>query len=221
MRLFHPMQTQIILYTLPKHLQVNCLTSTLLNRYQKGKISVFYGSLQEVYRAINQFSGLQDIKKSGYAHRDIKPKNIMLKILPDKTAVPKYIDFGLSEPLTEKNPSSIGTGGYMPVEMNSCAETKTCPDLDTHKQDVFALGLVFSQILLSQQMTPRILSDKPYREVNWKSPVLEDLSPEKKTVLHGMLDPDPQKRWTIDMVLHDPWVAKGAKKPNAKWSKRE
>lgn len=99
---------------------------------------------------------LQFAHDRGIVHRDIKPENILL----DRRGCVKVADFGLaklaggSEPLNGGPPGSspaltgsgkiLGTPGYM------APEQKKHPAAVDHRADIYALGVVFYQMLTGE-----------------------------------------------------------------------
>jgi hypothetical protein len=95
---------------------------------------------------------LQYAHDQGIVHRDIKPENILL----DRLGRVKVADFGLAKligaPAPEASPDSVapgltqaggvcGTPRYMPPEQLAAPETAD------HRADIYALGVVFYQML--------------------------------------------------------------------------
>lgn len=86
-------------------------------------------------------SGLANAHKAGILHRDIKPANILL----GKNATPKVGDFGLARPsgMTESG-VIYGTPGY------SAPEVLGAPEKVDNRTDIFALGVMFYELLTGQ-----------------------------------------------------------------------
>ena len=95
-------------------------------------------------------SGLDHAHEAGILHRDVKPANILL----NKKAVPKIGDFGLARPsgMTESG-VIYGTPGY------SAPEVLEAPEKVDNRTDVFAVGVMFYELLTGQ------LPDNEYASV--------------------------------------------------------
>jgi serine/threonine protein kinase len=94
----------------------------------------------------NILSAIDAIHQKGVIHRDIKPKNIMIK---ERTEVAILIDFGLAKDMVNdamETPSGIqvGTPTYMSPEI--CKGTKK-PKLTT---DIYSFGVVLYEMITGE-----------------------------------------------------------------------
>ncbi|KAM7475501.1 hypothetical protein LguiB_022744 [Lonicera macranthoides] len=93
---------------------------------------------------------IHDHTKARYVHRDIKTANILL----DRELRAKIADFGLAKLVERSNDGDfiatrlVGTPGYLPPE--SLSELQT-----TSKTDVFAFGVVLSELITGQRALVR------------------------------------------------------------------
>ncbi len=106
--------------------------------------------------ASQALQGLAIMHREKYAHRDIKPQNILIhqRPIPGGPQVwwVKLTDFGLSKILMRTAISAtaaIGTPGYMAPELlkNQAAQGSDPPDLDHIATDVWSLGATVFHIL--------------------------------------------------------------------------
>lgn len=100
--------------------------------------------------------GVSDAHKHGIHHRDLKPANILLTGRPGDVT-PKIADFGLGSVTTPAAPRSsyhsqsllVGTSMYLPPEAANPFKQR-----DFAQDDVFALGVVWFQVLTGQLTRP-------------------------------------------------------------------
>jgi serine/threonine protein kinase len=111
-------------------------------------------SAAEALRLVPQIcDAMQYAHDQGVVHRDIKPENILI----DQSGQVKIADFGLVKLVGEVTPDNItltdpglqmGTIGYMAPEQCS----STC-GVD-HRADIYALGVIFYELLTGKRPTP-------------------------------------------------------------------
>ena len=115
----------------------------------------------EIDVLIQLSTGLEFIHEMGYAHRDIKPDNVLIWVdSTGKQVLMKWADFGLCKPVNERKSYTMskakGTNGWFAPEIlkyieeheNSYADNEESPRGNV-KSDVFSEGLVFGYFLLS------------------------------------------------------------------------
>lgn len=147
-----------------------------------------------------------ELHRQGVVHSDIKEDNILYKRLDSGAITAKLIDFD-SCFREDAPPSDVeeihGDMWYMAPEVfRIIAEEKGKPD---SAMDVFALGLVFHQILTGKQVGFDV--DKysyPFEALlNGDTLHCDSSVPEKlRPMLTGMLQKDPEKR----IRLEDAWL---------------
>ena len=122
-------------------------------------------------------AALQYAHDQGVVHRDIKPENILL----DKSGALKVADFGLAklvgvagEPRLTATAQVMGTPHYMAPEQIEK------PDTVDHRADIFALGVVFYELLTGELPVGRfpVPSEKVRVDVTLDKVVLRTLEKE-------------------------------------------
>lgn len=178
---------------------------------------------------------LQYAHDSGFVHRDIKPENILL----DRTGRVKIADFGLVKllgieaadiTLTGTN-QAMGTPHYMAPEQTDC------PNEADHRADIYALGVVFYELLTGELPRGRFappsskvsvdsrlddvvfktLASDPISRYQRAGEVKSDLNRILQTTLHS----HPQRSSiTLAQVFHEGWRdwRSGGLTSIAKWS---
>ena len=144
---------------------------------------------------------LHDMK---VAHRDLKPKNVVVTPSNDSQLVNlecidvKLLDFGISKVVVNcpEVPTwqNIGTSGYMAPE----AMAKELSEVDALKADVFSFGMMCSDILSGEK--PCFGTLREYREYihNSERPKLPATYSEAlRTLVHECWSLDPSKRPTF------------------------
>jgi serine/threonine protein kinase len=130
--------------------------------------------------------------KTGFMHRDICPRNVMV----NKEGVVKIIDLGLTIPYTPdfcKPGNRTGTTNYLAPELIKRIPTD-------HRVDCFALGVTAFEVFTgdlpwekgtSMEMFRRIVNEKPRDPRDLR----EDLDEKVAKVLLKAVDRDPNQRF--------------------------
>ena len=156
--------------------------------------------------------GIELVHNKGGVHLDLKFDNIFLSINQEGKCIPVIGDTGLALPANSSHPAR-GTVDYWPPEIahlhlhqsNSSLEYKT-------SFDIWSLGTIFFVLLhpnfrpltfqhqeISDKETMRIISN--LEDENLKLEIDRSIINVKyHPLLKGMLQIDPDKRWTIDQI---------------------
>ena len=158
------------------------------------------------YQLIN---GVEYIHSKGIAHRDLKPENLLLT--EDK--VLKIIDFGLSHEFNEEEflKTKCGSPSY------AAPEILAKPKYDGFKIDIWCCGIILYAMLCGYLPFE---GDDENESNNYKlfknilecEPEMPDfLSRKSANLIKRILNPDPEKRITIEKIKKHPFYSKGKK----------
>ncbi|GMG43500.1 unnamed protein product [Ambrosiozyma monospora] len=129
----------------------------------------------------------------------------------------KLADFGLSTVLYNDNMKAktpCGTVGYTSPEQHlNLGYTK--------KVDIWAIGCVLYTLVVgfppfySNTQDSKDISLKVARgEYKFLAPWFDEVSSECKNLISNLLTVDPEKRYSVDQLLKDPWMSKGYEDEN-------
>lgn len=172
-----------------------------------------------------QVRAAASVANSGIIHHDLKPLNMMLSVGEDGALTVALIDFGMATTKTQSTASAIGTYPYISPE-NARSQVMGA------KTDVFAAGNMLVETLMGATLN-NILSeaDDPKRRIGMiealqriGQPTIDETihkilnSVEKQNpkivllfggrenlqrILTGMLQVDPDKRWTMQQAQEE------------------
>ncbi|CAK78958.1 unnamed protein product (macronuclear) [Paramecium tetraurelia] len=182
------------------------LQQQLPSRFSRLYIHQITGHRQNIENivAIQTVHGLQ------YAHKDIKPDNVLL----DENFNLKLGDFGLTDNKAEAN-DGVGTVSYMAPEVG------TGKFYLTQKADIFSLGSSFIEIKtgvnpFSNNDREQVYQDLLQQPEKFWTNFEQHLKKEKNLTLHiekefkiliqNMLNDVPEKRPSIDQVLSSSYL---------------
>ena len=106
---------------------------TLAERLKKGPLP--QDSVFKILSAV--FSGIKTIHDAGFAHRDIKPDNILFV-----GGIPKLGDIGLLSSLTTTVTQLAGTMDFLPPELRTEDGTASSDRFSRKRNDLYAFGKV-------------------------------------------------------------------------------
>jgi serine/threonine-protein kinase len=144
-------------------------------------------------------AALEVAHKAHVIHRDIKPGNVFIEVVPGVEPIAKVLDFGLAKMIGAPSPirttlgRALGTPAYMSPEQVSGRQ------LDG-RSDLFAVAVVLYEALSGRrpwmnasipELCASILRD-PAPPLNMVRP---GLAPALVSVIHRALEKDPSKRF--------------------------
>jgi len=163
--------------------------------------------------------GLKHMHDKNLVHRDIKPENLLLSS-KEADATVKIADFGFSKAIKTDQDlfETLGTPPYMAPEIVVLRNEDDDQTGYGKPVDVWALGICL-YILLSGVHPYQIADeDKMLDNIEdgvwpgWKGSSWDQISEPAKTLIRGMMEPNPQKRLTLNQCLECPWIAGAAPK---------
>ncbi|KAI8908214.1 kinase-like domain-containing protein [Powellomyces hirtus] len=151
--------------------------------------------------------GVSYLHSTGVCHRDLKPENCLF----DANNHLKIIDFGSAdvvkspfETQCRKSSGRCGSGPYM------APEEFTQSSYDGRKVDVWACAIIYLAMMFQRfPWHSAMQSDSNYVQYvqsGCKTKFFDRLPEGPRRVLKHMLEPDPEKRFTIEQCLDDAWV---------------
>ncbi|GMH09100.1 hypothetical protein Nepgr_010940 [Nepenthes gracilis] len=142
---------------------------------------------------------LQYLHSNRIIHRDMKPQNILI----GAGSIIKLCDFGFARAMSTNTVvlrSIKGTPLYMAPEL-----VREQPY--NHTADLWSLGVILYELFVGQ---PPFYTNSVYALIRHivKDPVKypDNMSPEFKSFLKGLLNKDPQQRLSWPALLHHPFV---------------
>ena len=150
--------------------------------------------------------GLAYLHSVGFMHRDIKGANIMVK----RDGSVKLIDFGVSGKVSAASPTRrtfIGTPYWMAPEVIANKTSATPYDC---RADVWSLGITLIELAQADPPLADINPMKALFQIPYRNPPTlarpDKWSPEFNDFVAKCLVKRPQARWTVDQLLHHPWL---------------
>ena len=110
--------------------------------------------------------GIKHIHQHNFAHRNLKPSNVLIKVQADGSVVCRVSDMELCRD-TNRGEMAAGTGGVGDVEWRA-PEIQEDPGEYSNSVDVFSLGLLF-QLLLTHSPGKRIQATKGNIDISYKT----------------------------------------------------
>jgi len=147
--------------------------------------------------AVQLLEGLRAVHAEGVLHRDIKPANVLIR----EDGSPVLLDFGAARQLApDKNMTIVLTPKYAPIEQYASDQAQG------PWTDIYALGATLFHALTGRApmlATERLIAKPGGDTVQHLLDTVSDrISPELRSTLEAMLQPDPEARLrSADEVL--------------------
>lgn len=90
---------------------------------------------------------LAEAHSAKIVHRDLKPSNMFLAKQPDKSAIIKVLDFGISKTGDAPSASLTKTSALMGTAFYMSPEQLTTPKGVDHRSDIWSLGVILYELL--------------------------------------------------------------------------
>ncbi|KAG4191799.1 hypothetical protein ERO13_A07G117900v2 [Gossypium hirsutum] len=145
-------------------------------------------------------SGLMYLHAHNIVHGDIKPDNLLIT----KTGSVKIGDFSVSQVFEDDNDELRRSPGTPVFTAPEC-----CLGLTYRGKaaDTWAVGVTLYFIVLGKYpFLGETLQDTYEKIVNNPLVLPNDLNPELRNLLEGLLCKDPKQRMTLNAVAENPWV---------------
>uniref|UniRef100_A0A182MCU2 Protein kinase domain-containing protein n=1 Tax=Anopheles culicifacies TaxID=139723 RepID=A0A182MCU2_9DIPT len=149
---------------------------------------------------------VQYLHESGIAHRDLKCENILLSANLNV----KLSDFGFARYVAEKNRQPQLSTTFCGSFDYSAPELLKGKPYNPKASDLWALGVVLYMLLNKsipfKGKTRQVYEQQMARAWKFRTRVNDALSPEVKTLVRSLLEPNPLIRWTIEEVLKQEYL---------------
>lgn len=170
--------------------------------------------------------GLHYLHQLGVVHRDLKLDNILLKGTQNSEQEVKIADFGLSALVR------LGEGGYDANESGKRKKFKGLQEMWGTKEyfapeliegaygpqaDMWSMGCVMYEMLIGKPAFPHVRNDRELysriQRAQYDTSCREyaALSETAKSLLKGMLQVDPTKRFSATEAIRHPWIVEADK----------
>lgn len=160
---------------------------------------------------------------NGFAHRDVKPHNIL--VCEEHPLIVKLADFGLVKPLSMfPQQNSAGDWDFMSPQMRDVSEQHMPAEAEEYiKNDIFAVGVLL-YLLLSGKMPyahldPRMEPNQPFLNGSLAA-TFPNTSNEAIQFLRFTMEVDSEKRPTADAALTHPWFEAMTRMPSTETPQR-
>ncbi|GAW16625.1 hypothetical protein ANO14919_060580 [Xylariales sp. No.14919] len=178
-----------------------------LRRFMDAQPEFSEDATQQIVRQL--LKGIRFMHSSNFAHRDLKPGNILVAAYSPRWVV-KIADFGISKEFMEGGTNlrtHIGTLGYMAPEVLGASNSANSYSVSV---DIWAIGIIAIELLMKQHPLPTV-SDL-FDFFHGRSILVTDterglfLSEVCRDFIRGLLNTDPITRPTASVALLHEWL---------------
>lgn len=158
--------------------------------------------------------GLSFMHEHGFAHRDLKPQNVLVVHKPPRRWWVKLADFGISKRAADGQSelrTKAGTPAYAAPEVFGIIQT----DSYTSAVDMWSLGVIAYRVLTGETMFRDAIFRDPSRLIKYvggtlKFPVealqTKEISPEGCQAIEKMIAAKPENRPSAAECLNETWL---------------
>ncbi|KAI3318434.1 kinase-like protein [Xylariaceae sp. AK1471] len=182
-----------------------------LRRFMDSRPQFSEEAAQQIVRQL--LKGIRFMHESGFAHRDLKPGNILVASDSPRWTV-KIADFGISKQMMEGRTRlqtlNIGTFGYIAPEVLGVHVDNSANIAYSVSVDIWAIGIIAIELLLKKHPLPSI-SDL-LNLFRGARPLITDtaagliLSEDCRDFVRGLLNMNPITRPTANAALSHTWL---------------
>ncbi|XP_046748797.1 testis-specific serine/threonine-protein kinase 1-like [Diprion similis] len=151
--------------------------------------------------------GLQYLHEMEIAHRDMKCENVLIT----SNYNVKLADFGFARYVIDSRGKRVLSDTYCGSLSYAAPEILRGSPYNPKIADIWSLGVIL-YILLNKAMPfddtniKRLYEQQTNRRWKFRGKVIDILSDNVKRVVTNLLEPDLNKRWKMDQVLHSDWI---------------
>lgn len=178
-----------------------CVTvlQELFDRAPENKLPIS----QAHYYFVQLLDGLEYLHSQGIIHKDIKPSNLLI----NNSNIIKITDLGVSEQLDLFNPSDLcstsqGSPAFQAPELADGVEKFSGYKIDIWSSGVTLFSITTGRYPFEGENIYRLFEKISKGEFTMP----EDLDPALQNLLLGMLEKDPDKRFSLIQVKSHDWV---------------
>ncbi|KAF2019615.1 kinase-like protein [Aaosphaeria arxii CBS 175.79] len=184
-----------------------------LHHYLKSRGSLSVGEVQHLARQIVE--GLEQMHINDFAHRDLKPGNILIKTMPPEEEFWVVLaDFGITKRGEETNGPTTAIGGtdiFMAPELRGYLDTHRPKSVAEFKTaDMWALGEMIFQMLTGEATFRNPLELFPYCTGQQEFPFSRlpaSVDGDGQDFIACLMKTMPQDRMTVTQCTEHPWMS--------------